>query len=205
MIIAYIHRVLIGHIMLSPWFFGVCPRPINHIRHVMHNYRTLASVMYIIITRIDRGLDKVAVDLSLGQLRRKMSAIIFDVENQALSRKLPKHRVAAVHPEPEESKDKGANGVNENVDIDQLLLNPRPTFEPLKQILLCLLPESHFAAVLEEMEPWILSVQTQLDDWLTRVTINVLELKQKHNEGLHQSYSSVVFSKTIKKESTNNQ
>lgn len=196
----FLSRVLINHIMLSPWFFGVCPRPINRIRHVMHNYRTLASVMYLILTRMDRGLDRVEVDGARGPMRRKMSAVIFDVENQALiSRKSPKHnKAAAVHPAPAASDDKGKDVPAESVDVDLLLLNPRPTFEPLSQLLLCLFPESHFAPVIDEMEPWMASVQTQLNDWLTRVTVSVLELKQKHNEGLNQSYSSLVFNKTMK-------
>ena len=195
-----LRRILIGHIMLSPWFFGVCPRPFNRIRHVMHNYRTLASVMYLILTRIDSGLEKVEMDGARGALRRKMSAVIFDVENQALiSRKSPKHRAAVVHPEPavpSNGKEKGVSA--DNVDVDLLLLNARPAFEPLKQLLLCLFPESHFAPVLEEMEPWMNDAQTQLNDWLSRITVSVLELKQKHNEGLSQSYSSVVFNKTMK-------
>ena len=185
--------------MLSPWFFGVCPRPVNRIRHVMHNYRTLASVMYLILTRIDHDLDKVEAEAARGPLRRRMSGILFDIESQALSRKSPKHRPAAVHPEPvTASGDKGKGTSTENVDVDQLLLSPRPIFEPLKELLLCLFPESHFAPVLEEMEPWLLIVQTELNDWLTRTTVSVLELKQKHNEGLSQSYSSVMFSKAMK-------
>lgn len=49
-------KMLVSHILLSPWSFGVLKKPVNNIKRVVNNHRVLATVIYEIVRIVDPEL-----------------------------------------------------------------------------------------------------------------------------------------------------
>lgn len=191
-------------------------------RKTLNNYRVLGSVVYMILTRLDPILDKVVAlaPTHSKTLLRRFSPL-FDVENQMLLANVSLKKSAPIHPMPvstditsDQTKAKRRTSIelynplmmqdptaSKYVDIEEILMNPRPTFEPLERIQSMLLPEQYFANIIEQMEPWIEELRDKLDDWITKLTIATVELKLTSNEHVinHQRSVSMLQSELTAK------
>lgn len=173
--------------VLSPWFFGACPKPFTHVKRSLHNYRVLASALYVIATRVNPSLEKVSdKERDKPTVQERMQ----DVENQIMAHpiRLKSRLRGEVAPQIEASpvvKPKVVRrasllrlGAAPRVDADELMLNPRPTFERLEALHMCLLPETYFASVAPLIEPWIGECAVAVDQWLTALALSVVAARQ---------------------------
>jgi len=76
-------RVLVAHVVLSPWRFGVCAPPsLKSKANVLYNYRMLASVLYEIIQRGDPFLQSLDETFHVPTRMHPSSEYIVDNKRQ---------------------------------------------------------------------------------------------------------------------------
>lgn len=81
-------KILIAHILLSPWNFGVSKKPTNNIKRIVNNHRVLATVIYEILRLVDPevpGIEQVAFSAVLEDKEKAFDQddekILQEVEN----------------------------------------------------------------------------------------------------------------------------
>lgn len=201
-------RILIGHIILSPWYFGVCSKPSMGVKRALHNYRVMASMVYTLLCRIDPAMPKVeAVDQHTHFTRHASVSPVGDIENQIKARLSAKGEPSSVSPaiskKVEDKKEYEAvpiAALERSVALrsylmDEMMLNPRPTFQRLSVLQYCLYHESHFASAATLIEPWLSELQTKLDTWVTNITVQVLEAKLRANDAILGQTASTVYTR----------
>ena len=79
-------RVLINHLILSPWNYNICPKPKNrHTKRTITNYRIMASVVYEFLRSMDGNVPPPIIILQNGTTPSKHNAFIHGSVSSVIS------------------------------------------------------------------------------------------------------------------------
>lgn len=193
-------KVLINHIMLSPWTVGVCGIPNN--RKMVYNFRVIASVMYDIVRLIDPIIPPIAPKGSAVSAADGANAVENeDGENDEVSKIVDVEKVKSKSKTDfdEDKKDESIKnffsslvGIKSTAGNDEderqatnALIATRPKYSTLEELHSYLLPPSNFVHAKALLEPWMAEYAGLLGKWVTGIVQNVLEYRQQKIEELY--------------------
>jgi len=183
-------KILISHILLSPWNFGVAKKPTNNINRLVNNHRVLATVIYEILRLVDPeipAIEQVAIsqiseeNYDEGNDEKKPTT---EGENNDAGEQQYNDAAKIKKIDEEDSRfekfvgillgrTKKSKEIASN-SIEERILGHRSAFCSLQEIHNLLLPSKSLDDVRKETSGWMLEFANKLEEWINNSIQTVL-------------------------------
>ena len=204
-------RILVGHVLLSPWGSSICRKPSKRKNRIIYNCRMTATLIYEVVQKMDalENLPPIGsearsppVDHAFKTMTGKLST-----KRTSSARKLKGYSMIAeptstveVEVEPQsrmllifeklfglqstklELDDKKGSLERPRGEVEDQLLASRDNFEPLLTLHGYLLKPATLITARPLIDEWISGCSEDLDGWLTRLVLHVLSRRAKRRE-----------------------
>jgi len=213
-------KILISHILLSPWNFGVAKKPTNNINRLVNNHRVLATVIYEILRLVDPEIPAIE-QVAISQISEENHDEGNDIkqptnegENNegdeqqyndaaAKTKKIDEEDsrfekfVGVLLGRTKKSKEIASNSIEERI------LGHRSSFCSLQEIHNLLLPSKSFDDVRKETSGWMLEFANKLEVWINNSIQTVLNRRHaiiRQDIGGDDNAESMLGSLTARRE-----
>lgn len=193
-------RILVGHVLLSPWGSSICRRPSKRKNRIIYNCRVTATVVYEIVMKIDalgtlppvgREVRSPALDqgsrtvmgrlsmkraLSVVKLKQESKVGDFNstVEAEPQSRMLLLfEKLFGLQSTQQELDDRKNSVERPRGVVEEQLLASRSNFEPLPILHSYLLKPATLIAAKPLIDEWLTLCSEELDEWISKVVLHV--------------------------------
>lgn len=181
----YMFRILINHVVLTPWQCGIGMKPSQKVNVVLKNLRVVGSLVYEMLRAHDSLLlrieDIIQIDTNLVSPKKEEI-----VNNSATSKQNEKSSVVHWMADLVVS----ISGVNNNIisqdRIDKedtvskdMLSDHRLPFISLHDVLSHLFTESELSVVIKSSHVWLQELGGKLDHWVTSIVSDIVSKKVK--------------------------
>ena len=202
-------RILVGHVLLSPWGSSICRKPSKRKNRIIYNCRMTATLIYEVVQKMDalKNLPPIGSEVrspSVDQGFKTMTGRL-SIKRTSSARKLKgnsmiEEQSTTVEEEPQsrmllifeklfglqstklELDDRKSSLERPRGEVEDQLLASRNNFEPLPTLHGYLLKPATLITARPLIDEWISGCSEALDDWMSKLVLHVLKRRAKRKE-----------------------
>ena len=199
-------KILVGHVLLSPWHASVCRKLTNRKNRIVYNCRVTATLVYEITRNIDAlgtlppvGCKSVIVHRTPSKIisnamsirilthkrRESFTNMILPKLSNKINHESKPHillfeRIFGLQSSTQEELDDRKNSIEKpRSEVEESLLMKRPYFESLSLLHGYLLKPATLSPARSEIDSWITICSEELDEWISKLVIHVMTRRAK--------------------------